>query len=322
VSFLLIIVLIIITILLGKLAVKLGFSEVVGQLLAGVILGTSLLNWVQSTALIHLLAEIGIAMLMFHSGLSSDLKVMKQHIKASSAIAVFGVVVPVLVMPLAFILLGYDLRVALFAGVVFAATSISITLAVLAEQKKLATSLGAIILSAAILDDVIALIAMTVFSVVLGGQLGLGGLVPLVAFTAGLFIKKYTLADYLGKGTSMAGKWFFYPIFFGSIGLTLTLPSTSDKIVAIIIFSILAILTKLIGSFLGAKLSGLSSSVATAIGAGMVSRGEMALVIIQIGISSGIVSQNLSSEMIVTVMITTIVAPLIMKPLFKNIKKP
>ncbi len=68
-SFLLIIVLIIITILLGKLAVKLGFSEVVGQLLAGVILGTSLLNWVQSTALIHLLAEIGIAMLMFHSGL-------------------------------------------------------------------------------------------------------------------------------------------------------------------------------------------------------------------------------------------------------------
>ena len=62
--------------------------------------------------------------------------------------------------------------------------------------------------------------------------------------------------------------------------------------------------------------------MATAIGAGMVSRGEMALVIIQIGISSGIVSQNLSSEMIVTVMITTIVAPLIMKPLFKNIKKP
>ena len=320
-SFLLIIVLIIITILLGKLVVKLGFSEVVGQLLAGVILGTSVLNWVQSTALIHLLAEIGIAMLMFHSGLSSDLKVMKQHIKASSAIAVFGVVVPVLVMPLAFILLGYDLRVALFAGVVFAATSISITLAVLAEQRKLATSLGAIILSAAILDDVIALIAMTVFSVILGGQLGLGGLVPLVAFTAGLLIKKYTLADYLGKGTSMVGKWFFYPIFFGSIGLTLTLPSTSDKIVAIIIFSILAILTKLIGSFLGAKLSGLSSSVATAIGAGMVSRGEMALVIIQIGISSGIVSQNLSSEMIVTVMITTIVAPLIMKPLFKNIKE-
>ena len=84
-SFLLIIVLIIITILLGKLVVKLGFSEVVGQLLAGVILGTSVLNWVQSTALIHLLAEIGIAMLMFHSGLSSDLKVMKQHIKASSA---------------------------------------------------------------------------------------------------------------------------------------------------------------------------------------------------------------------------------------------
>ncbi|MGO3590458.1 cation:proton antiporter [Leuconostoc falkenbergense] len=320
-SFLLIIVLIIITILLGKLAVKLGFSEVVGQLFAGVILGTSVLNWVQSTALIHLLAEIGIAMLMFHSGLSSDLKVMKQHIKASSAIAVFGVLVPVLVMPLAFILLGYDLRVALFAGVVFAATSISITLAVLAEQRKLATSLGAIILSAAILDDVIALIAMTVFSVVLGGQLGLGGLVPLVAFTAGLFIKKYTLADYLGKGTSMVGKWFFYPIFFGSIGLTLTLPSTSDKIVAIIIFSILAILTKLIGSFLGAKLSGLSSSVATAIGAGMVSRGEMALVIIQIGISSGIVSQNLSSEMIVTVMMTTIVAPLIMKPLFNNIKE-
>ena len=156
-EYLLIMLLVIVTIFLGKVGTWFGFSEVVGQLFSGIILGSSILNIVQSSHLIHLIAEIGIFLLMLNSGLESDLKEMKRYIKASSLIAVMGVLLPLITFPIAFLLLGYNIQTSIFAGVVFSATSISITLAVLSEQKKLATAIGAIILSAAVIDDIIAL---------------------------------------------------------------------------------------------------------------------------------------------------------------------
>ena len=115
------------------------------------------------------------------------------------------------------------------------------------------------------------------------------------------------------------GNSFFYPVFFGSIGIEIVIQGLGDKITAIIIFSILAIVTKFVGSLWGAKISGLDTRVSSAIGAGMISRGEMALVIIQIGISSHIIDDYTSAEFIVAVIVSTIVAPIIMKPLFKKI---
>lgn len=93
------------------------------------------MNIVQSSHLIHLIAEIGIFLLMLNSGLESDLKEMKRYIKASSLIAVMGVLLPLTIFPIAFLLLGYNMQTSIFAGVAFSATSISITLAVLSEQK-------------------------------------------------------------------------------------------------------------------------------------------------------------------------------------------
>ncbi len=132
-----VLLLITVTLFFGKVAVKLGLSEVIGQLLAGIVLGMSFLNVVHSTHLVHVLSEIGIFILMLSSGLASDMKTMKKYVKASSLIAIMGVVIPMIAFPIAFILMGYSVSVSLFSGIVFSATSISITLAVLAEQKKI-----------------------------------------------------------------------------------------------------------------------------------------------------------------------------------------
>ncbi|WP_349533939.1 cation:proton antiporter [Leuconostoc citreum] len=319
-DYLLILFLVIVTVTLGKIGSWFGLSEVVGQLLSGIILGASLLNIVQTSHLINLIAETGIFLLMLNSGLESDLKEMKKYIKASSLIAFMGVLLPIVTFPIAFLFLGYDIQTSIFAGVVFSATSISITLAVLAEQRKLATSLGAIILSAAVIDDIIALIAVTLFSIFVGGgTLGINSLLPLFAFALGLTLRKFNFSEKVGIVSTKIGNWLFYPVFFGSIGLEVAVQGLGNKVTPIIIFSVLAVASKFIGSLWGARLSGLNANVANAIGAGMISRGEMALVIIQIGISSHIINDNTSAEFIVTVIISTILAPIIMKPLFKKI---
>lgn len=316
----LIFLLIIVTAVLGKISAKLGLPEVVGQLLAGIILGVSMLDIVKPTDLIRLLSDVGIFILMLNSGMSSDIKEMRRHIRASTMIAILGVILPMIVFPIVFVLAGYSMMGSLFAGIVFSATSISITLAVLSEQKKLGTPMGAIILSAAVLDDIIALLLVTLFSIAIGGgNLGMTSLLPLIAFTAGILLRKTTVSDILLKGSNQLGRWFFYPVFFGAIGLEANIQELGDKVIPILVFSILAVITKFLGSLMGARLSGLNRSISNAIAAGMVSRGEMALVITQVGIASNIINRNVSGEFIITIIISTIVAPIMMKPLFSKV---
>lgn len=213
-----VLLLITVTLFFGKVAVKLGLSEVIGQLLASIVLGMSFLNVVHSTHLVHVLSEIGIFILMLSSGLASDMKTMKKYVKASSLIAIMGVVIPMIAFPIAFILMRYSVSVSLFSGIVFSATSISITLAVLAEQKKLTSAVGAIILSAAIIDDVISFLAVTLFSVFIGnGGFNMSSLLPLIAFVIGIFLRKTLIADQIFENTNRVGQWIFYPMFFGSI---------------------------------------------------------------------------------------------------------
>ncbi|MBU7455219.1 cation:proton antiporter [Leuconostoc fallax] len=315
----LILLLVVVTLILGKISIKLGMSEVVGQLLSGIILGAGLLNIVHPTNLIHLISEVGIFILMLNSGMESDIKEMRKHIKASTIIAILGVVLPMVAFPIVFALSGYSLISSLFAGVVFSATSISITLSVLAEQKKLGTPMGAIILSAAVLDDIIALVAVTLFSIFIGGgTLGITSILPLIAFILGILLRKIPASDILSKVSSQLGRWFFYPVFFGAIGLEVSIQGLGNKVIPIILFSVLAVITKFAGSFIGARLSGLNYRVANAIAAGMVSRGEMALIITQIGIAANIINEDISGEFIIAIIISTIVAPIMMKPLFSR----
>ncbi|CAK8054464.1 cation:proton antiporter [Eupransor demetentiae] len=315
-----IMILIVGTLLAGKITQRLGLSEVVGQLLAGVLLGPALLNFVHSNNLIASLAEFGVLLLMFQSGLQADLDAMKKHWRASFWIALLGMILPMIAFPIAFLWLGYQEPEAIFSGMVFAATSISITLAVLVEQGKLSSPIGAIILAAAVIDDILALVAVTVFSIFSGsGEFHWLDLMPVIVFFIGIAIQSWWSPDKLVKGTTISGEWFFYPIFFGSIGLELSLNNMASKIWIILAFSILAIASKYLGAFWGARLSHLSKDGSRAIGAGMISRGEMALVITQMGISSHLISESVAGEFIIVIIISTIAAPLIMKPLFAKI---
>ncbi|OLC80576.1 MAG: hypothetical protein AUI96_03630 [Nitrospirae bacterium 13_1_40CM_3_62_11] len=147
---------------MAELAARLGQSAVLGELLAGVALGGSVLNLVQATDTLKLLGEVGIILLLFEIGLESDLQSFLKVGWSAAAVALLGVVTP--------FLLGYALALALhmtqfqavFIGVALTPTSVAIPVRVLHDLGRLATTEGNIILGAAVLDDILALVGLSV----------------------------------------------------------------------------------------------------------------------------------------------------------------
>lgn len=315
-----IIFLLLISIVLGWVTKRLGFATVVGQLLAGVIIGPALLGLVHESHLLHLLSEAGVWLLMYNAGLETDVGELRQNFRAANAVAVMGVLVPLITFPMAALWLGYGLTHAIFWGIVFAATSISITIAVLSEQNKLGSKVGTVILGAAVLDDIMALILVTVFSLFVGGgSLGITSLMPIIIFGLGLLSRQFVFSGQVLHYTELIGNWSVFPLFFGSIGLAVTFDGIEKTWPIIIVMSLLAVASKFMGAGLGAKLVKLNRHESRAIGAGMISRGEMALIIAQIGVGAHILSAGVFSEFVLVIMIATIVAPLLMRPLFAKI---
>lgn len=162
--------------ILGELAARLGAPPVIGELLAGVILGPSLLGWVEPTAVISLLAEIGIILLLFEIGLETDvMRLIKTGLK-SVAVAIAGVILPfVSGFAASYLLFQLDLLAALFIGGTLTATSIGITVRVLADLKRQRSREAEIVLGAAVLDDVIGVVLLALlYEVSTGGGVSLG----------------------------------------------------------------------------------------------------------------------------------------------------
>jgi Kef-type K+ transport system membrane component KefB len=314
-----IIVLIIGSLLFGALGKKLGLAAVVGQLLAGIILGPAGLGWLTYTHLIEYWAEIGVLLLMFNAGLETELKTLMKNWRMASAVAIAGVVVPLVAFYAAALALGYANNEAVLWGIVFSATSISITIAVLAEQKLLAGKLGAVILGAAILDDVIALVMVSGYTLAVGSNgLGITSILPMLVFFIGVAIQRFFPGNKILQATDFIGKFGLYPLFFGSIGLRIVMDQLNQSWSVIIALVILAVITKMVGSGIGAKLTGGSWDFSLAVGAGMISRGEMALIIASLGLAAGVIDQVVFSELVIVIIAATILAPLIMRPLFKR----
>ena len=152
----------------GILARKLHAPEVVGEILAGVLIGPALLGFVSETDFITKMAEIGVIMLMFEAGLATDMKKLKQTGLKATAIACAGVFVPMVLGAILFMsFYGFDqigseqFFKALFIGTIMSATSVSITVAALKELGKLNGTVGTTIVSSAIIDDVIGIIVLT-----------------------------------------------------------------------------------------------------------------------------------------------------------------
>ncbi|MGT2906951.1 cation:proton antiporter [Streptococcus dentiloxodontae] len=365
--------------LIGALFKRLQLPAVVGQLLVGIILGPALLNWIHESETLHFLAEIGVLVLMFLAGLESDLDLLKRYIKPSVLVAVMGVIVPITVFYYTS-QFWYNSLESLFIGIVFSATSVSITVGVLQEYGKLKSKEGATILGAAVVDDILAVLILSFFisaftsSGSATGALWLSLVLQLLFMAFILVLTRYLVVPYMhfferlpiyaGRtlgavilflvmaelakqvglsdviGTFFAGVAvgqtnketraivenklsglgyaFFIPLFFASIGLELTLAVLGETWPIILVFLLVAILTKLVGCGLAAKLCGFDLSASLSIGSGMVSRGEMALIVAQIGYAQHLVDKTVYSILVVAIILSTLAAPFLLKASFKK----
>ena len=359
----------------GDISVKLGQPSVLGKLLVGIILGPAIFGVISDSATLEELSHIGVILLMFIAGLETDIDEFRRSGKASTIVGLSGIIVPFGGGYLAGVLMGLTTFQALFLGLLLSATSVSISVQALKELNKLKSKEGAAILGAAVIDDVVVIIALAfLLSLAGGGDVHLGlmllnkvlffagailvgwKVVPWVlkkfaplkvsqtiitaaliicflfayvaelagvaaiigAYIAGIAISLTNFKHEIVEKVETIGYSIFVPIFFTSIGLKVTFAGMTDYIWPIVWLSFLAILTKLVGAALGAKASQFSWRSSLGIGAAMVSRGEVALIIAAIGLESNLLSQELFAALVVVVLITTIVTPPMMKFIFKE----
>lgn len=153
--------------LLGLLMKRIKVPEIVGALLAGILLGPSMLNWVKDSEALDIIAKIGVLLIMFSAGISTNIKQIKSTGKASLLITILGVILPLglgYLVACIFNGFGRDKLISnMYYGVLLTATSVTITVATLKELGKLSSRVGTAVLSAAILDDIIGLIILTIF---------------------------------------------------------------------------------------------------------------------------------------------------------------
>lgn len=356
----------------GDVSVRLGQPSVLGKLLIGIVLGPSVLGLVHDTEILEELSQIGVILLMFIAGLETDIDEFKRTGKASSFVGIGGIIVPLLLGYVSGMILNLSPIESWFLGLLLSATSVSISVQALKEMNRLKSREGATILGAAVIDDVVVIIALAFLMSMAGGDVHLGTMIlkKIIFFAGAILIgwkivpwllKRFAplrvteavisaaliicfmyayLAEYAGVaaiiGAYIAGVAIsvtnykhevfekvetisysiFVPVFFTSIGVSAQFSGIVENIGLIISLSIVAILTKLVGASLGAKASGFSWRSSFGIGAAMVSRGEVALIISAIGLESKLLSQDLFAVIVVVVLITTIVTPPMMKWLF------
>ncbi|MDI4584739.1 sodium:proton antiporter [Oenococcus sp. UCMA 14587] len=356
------------TTLVGHLSAKLNFPVVIGQLLVGVILGPAFLNLIQANDFIKIFSEIGVIILMFMAGLESDLHLLLRFIKPSILVATMGMLLPLASFYFIGLLFNLNNKESIFLGVIFAATSVSITVEVLKEMNQLASQEGIIILGAAVADDIFSVILLSVVtsgmtSSKIGSTLALQilffiillvsirwiipklmdlsaifeipvseiimalmlcfglsyiadlmGLSTVIgSFFAGIAVGQTDYKKMINKGIQPIGYGLFIPVFFISIGLNITFKGIIDDFLLFIILTIVGIISKTIGAGAGAKLFGFSNQSSLMIGFGMVSRGEMALIIAQIGFQSRLLSVDRYSAVISAIFVCTLVAPFLLK---------
>lgn len=382
-SYLLSIALILIsTKVLGLFSKKIKLPQVVGALIAGVIMGPACLGWIHNTEMLSCLSEIGVIVLMFAAGLETDINELKRTGKASFLIALIGVIVPMLGGAAAAYFFndsvdGNKMLQNIFIGIILTATSVSITVETLKEMGKLSTPAGNAILGAAIIDDILGIIALTMVISMADSSVSIGmvllkilgffvftfiaavgyhyafkkwtdnnpvklrryvvisfafclvlaycaeeffGVADITgAFFAGLAISGTKKADYVTKRFDTLSYLLLSPIFFASIGLKVVLPKMNLEIVLFtVIICLVAVLTKVIGCGLGAKICRYSNKEALQIGVGMISRGEVALIVANKGEAVGLMSDKFFAPIVIMVVLTTIITPVLLKVVFKD----
>ncbi len=361
------------------LSQKVNMPQVVGALLVGVLLGPSCLNILHETDFLTKSAEIGVIFLMFLAGLDTDFDDLKATGKSAVIIAFVGVLIPLGSGFLTYFLFFHGERPdtmifleSAFVGIVLTATSVSITVETLREMGKLKGKMGTSILGAAIIDDILGIIALTVITsfavpgveimvvllkiflffvfiavcgffvfrlfrkleIVYGTKRRVAiyavvfclllsyisevyfGVADITgAYFAGLILCNVTeTKSYIASKINITSYMFFTPIFFASIGIKTVITGMSQELILFTLaLLIVAILSKIVGCGLGAKICGFSNMDSLAIGVGMISRGEVALIVAQKGEQAGLISSTLFPAIVLVVIVTTLITPILLK---------
>lgn len=366
----------------GLLARYLHAPQVVGEILAGLVIGPCVLGWVGQSDFISGVAEIGVILLMFCTGLETDMQELKKTGGAALLIACVGVFVP-LVLGTVLFCLYYGIAPgdegflhAVYIGTIMTATSVSITVQALREMGHLRGRVGTTIVSAAIIDDVIGIIVLTVvigfkdttvrpltvllrtvlfllFAVVIwliGTRLfayldtvfehthritilSLGfcllmayvsekwfGVADITgAYLAGIILCNIRDAGRIAKKMDINSYLIFGPVFFASIGLKTDLSALNmDILLFSLAFVAVALLSKVIGCGLAARCCRFRPCDSLKIGVGMMTRGEVALIVAQKGLSAGVLTSAYFTSVILLILVSSIATPLLLGGIYRR----
>lgn len=352
----------------GSLAERLGLPPVVGKMAAGLLLGPAVLGAMRADGPLAPFAEVGLVLLMFLAGLESDPAALRSVGVPATAVALGGVALPML----AGLGLGAGLSLsaheALFLGAILTATSVSISAQTLRELGRLHSRAGAIILGAAVIDDVLGIGVLAAVVAMTGGssplesllrmclflgaallmgppaarlldrllirfspqtQLALAGAVALASawaaqqlgglaavtgsYLAGLFLGRTAAGGGVRERLAWLSDGFFVPIFFLAVGLQAD-PSNLARAPALALgVTAVAVAAKVVGCLIGALASRLAGREALTVAVGMVSRGEVALVVAATGLAAGAIGPSLYSASLAMTAATTVLTPLLLR---------
>ena len=368
----------------GLVARKFKAPQVVGEIIAGLIIGPCLLNLVHISDTISIFAEIGVVLLMFSTGLGTNLKELIKAGPIATLIACVGVAVPLAGGTLLYSLFygfsalgSQEFYRALFIGTIMTATSVSITVATLQELGHLKSFLGTTIVSAAVIDDVIGIVVLTcVLGASSGTGTGLGkvlmntvlffataigvgiiahfamkwldkrnphtqritivsmafcfamayiaeayfGIADITgAYIAGIVLCTLEDAPYVERRVDISNYVLFAPIFFASIGLKTDISGLTPEILLFsVCFVVVALITKIIGCGLAAKICRFSWGDSLKVGVGMMTRGEVALIVANNGIAAGLMKEEFFGPVVLMVIATTILTPVLLKLVYRG----
>jgi Kef-type K+ transport system membrane component KefB len=373
----------------GYIAARLGQPSVLGELLVGVLLGPSLIDilhlpFINNSeplgATISELSELGVLLLMFLAGLELHLGELTGNRKVSLLASAGGLLLSIGLGWGAGRLFNLGNTAALLLGLALAATSVSISARTLMELGVLRSRVGLSLLGAAVVDDILSILAFSIFLAVStgsGGGLGLvwlagrmalflgaaaafglwvlprlarwvgrlsisqgvlafaivtlliyglaaelvGQMAALIgAFLAGLMFARTPEKSQIEQGMTALAYGLFIPIFFVNIGLSINLHSLQWSAVwLILVVTLAAIVGKLFGAAAGARLGGFPGHEAFQLGAGMVARGEVTLIIVAIGNEAGLIGNNVFSAVVAAMLLCSLSTPLLVRTAFHKL---
>ncbi len=359
----------------GIISHKFKMPEVTGALLAGVFLGPQMLDLVYYSDDIQLLSGLGGIMLMFLAGVNTDLEQLQKAGRSSFMIGLLGILGSLLFGLWGGSLFFTNTMENIFISIVLTATSISITVETLNELGTFHTNAGINILGAAVVDDILGLLLISVFLAANGGAGSVSLVYMLVkvilfcffgilaikflpnnidrimkkirlkhnpptfslaiallftffsemfdiaaitgAYFCGLLLSRVYYKEAIEKNVKAITSGLLSPIFFASVGLEMGIGSFNGSMIGmIIVLFAVAVIGKIIGCGGAAKIFGMKWNESMQIGAGMVSRGEVAVITANIGLQHGVITQEIFTLLMFIILLTTIAAPILLKLTF------